>query len=273
MKKIYLLFTIFILSAGKTQAQAPTVSAIYGPVAICTDDPAQTYSVTVSNTTSYSWQVSPSAGVLISNISSNITIITFPPINQAYTVKFIALNGSLVTTKQLAVTAYEMPDVTFSGAQWFCSGSSTNLSASATFKGASSTLIQQWMPSTGLNTPIGPYVNASPLSPLTYTLLTLNGVCVREDTISVYLDACVGIRNYQPSDAYDLRIYPNPSSGIFSITSDKRQQVFITNELGQTIRLAETIPEIETKVSDLPPGIYFVVTAESRKKIIVTSGK
>lgn len=268
-----------LLSASPAFAQLyPIMNPIQGPSAVCSQPASpKTFSVTASNTpSSYAWSViGPSAsGVIISNPSGAVTTISFPypSLYATYTVYCTASNngGTSPNAATKVVTIYETPTVTFSGANVFCQGSSTNLSASPTILSASSTLFYNWSPSNGLSSTNGYSVTANPSSTTNYTVLLTMGTCTNTALITVQSIPCVGINSIDPENKTSLTMYPNPNSGSFFITSSTDELALILNEIGQTLQQVQLLEDRETKITGLPPGIYFIVTPNSRKKIIVT---
>ena len=286
MRKIYtnyalfLFLTLGIFASGNMFGQAPVINSIQGPLSVCSQPAdAITYSTSATNApSSYAWSASPSGGVVISNPSSGTTSISFPYpyLNPTFTLYCYATNGSGSSqTTSVVVNVYETPTITFSGANSFCQGSSTNLSASPTILSSSSTLTYSWMPSTGLSATTGHSVNAQPPATTNYTVLLTLGNCTNtaQLTVFVYSAPCptVGIAHLEANEANALLVYPNPSHDYFILKSGKDELAVILNEIGQTVRSLPLIAGTETKVTGLPGGIYFVLTSTSRKKIVITN--
>lgn len=418
MKKLYLffLFTIFIF-CEKSFAQVPVMNSIIGSGSVCSSPAVPTgFSTSASNSpTSYNWIVSPGAGVTISTPNMANTTIAFPHSNGVYTVYCTATNGSGTSAAtQYTVAVFETPTVTFSGANSFCQGSSTNLQASSTILAASPTISYNWSPGTGLNTTSGPFVNASPAVTTTYSVTGTIGFCSNTSTILVTVNplpsvsatasayticngssasitifgnatsysvntistpllfvvspfansnynitgllgacsnstnvfisvnplpiinatsnttllcvgqsatlsisgtgttyslntistpttvvisptitttytistknsfgcyssqnytqnvgSCQGIKDNGSVVKNKLLLYPNPSNGQFIIKSDLYEKATITNELGQTVSVIYLQPGIETKITSLKTGIYFITTETTKTKVVI----
>lgn len=131
-----------------------------------------------SPTVSYSW--APPTGL---NTTTGQQVIANPSTATNYTVT--AANGACSRSNTITVTPFEQLPVTFSGANTFCQGSSTNLSASATIFQASSTISYNWSPAYGLNTTTGPNVTANPGNTTTYTVTVFYGSCSNSAQITV----------------------------------------------------------------------------------------
>lgn len=169
-------------------AQQPVMNPIVGSSAVCATSASQnTYSTSASNNpTSFVWGVIPANGVAISNGSTSMASFSFPNVNATYTIYCSASNSFGTSSNEFfVVTAFEMPNVSFSGANTFCQGSSTSISASSTLMSASSTVSYSWAPSSGLNTTSGSNVIANPSAPTNYTVTAINGVCSNTAQINV----------------------------------------------------------------------------------------
>lgn len=190
MKSLYNLFLLpALFFINHAVAQVPVMGSISGSSSSCSAPSApKSYTVTASNSpTYYTWNCFPSAGVVFGSPSASVTSISFPYTGTHYTISCTATNasGTSSTASSFLVNVFETPTVTFSGANSFCQGSSTNLSASPTILSASSTLSYNWAPATGLNSTTNYSVNASPASNTTYTVLLTIGTCTNSQQVSV----------------------------------------------------------------------------------------
>jgi hypothetical protein len=146
-----------------------------------------------------------------------------------------------------------------------CQGSSINLNAS----GAAN---YNWTGS-NLSSSTGNSVTASPTITSTYTVVANTGNCSSAPkTITVNVVTCTGISEL--NNISNVSVYPNPSNGTFTIKASKELQINIVNDLGQIVRTVVVGKEnnFETKVSDLNPGVYFLIEKNGgvvRDKIIV----
>lgn len=276
MKKplLFLFFTLlFTLSAW---AQVPTVSILGATVGCSDPSTAQSYTAIASNSpTSYSWSVAPAAGVTISANGTSVVTISFP--NTAptdYTINCIAANSSGSSQPGTVNTIiYQTPNITFSGATTINAGASSALSASSTMASntmGSPTLYYTWSPPTGLNTTSGPNVIANPTVTTVYSVTVVSslGNCSSFRTLALNVSP-VGIKSYS-QDNNETNVFPNPSNGEVFIKSNHGQLISVINELGQTVQTLVLIPKEEIKIVGLKPGIYFIVSTTTRKKIIVT---
>jgi hypothetical protein len=92
--------------------------------------------------------------------------------------------------------------------------------------------------------------------------------------ISQSVSACTGIA--QNTISYNaLVIYPNPNSGLFTISATSEITLNVINNLGQVVKTVSLTEanNYNTSVSDLSSGIYFIVSNNNTqfitKKIVV----
>jgi len=185
LNTVLLVFAFVTVASGQT----PVITAITGPNVVCSAPSApNTFIVVASNfPTAYSWNVSPSVGVMMTGAGA-VRTISFPNTNLTYTIYCTSANSSGPgNTFSITVQVFETPTVTFSGNNFsFCQGSATNLSASSTLLySASSSLSYSWTPSTGLNTTTGPTVIASPPNTTTYNVQVTLGFCINTYQVTV----------------------------------------------------------------------------------------
>jgi hypothetical protein len=279
MKKNYSLLLFFcILLFELAHAQLPPLmNAIQGPNLVCSQPASpKNFTASASNSPStYNWTYAGLPGVVFSNPSSSVTSISFPYpyINASFTLFCSASNiAGTSNTASFVVTIKETPSVTFSGANIFCQGSSTNLSASPTILSSSSTLTYSWSPSYGLNSTINYSVTVNATVSTNYTVLLTLGTCTNTAQINVIVIPCaLGINSSELNYFQQIETYPNPNTGNFTILSDRNVRVTLLNELGQTIQNLELVADEKRNITGLKPGIYFIVGANTRKKIVVTN--
>lgn len=71
------------------------------------------------------------------------------------------------------------------------------------------------------------------------------------------------------SPTVSLSLYPNPATGLVSLTSSKRQELLITNMAGQRLMIILLIKGNQTiNISAWPPGVYFMKTGDEVVKFI-----
>ena len=183
------------------QAQLPSLGAISGPAYVCASYPSGASTTTLYNVssvnspTSFTWTSFPTTLITINNPNSPSPGVTFsqPFSNASYTLYCTSSNSFGVSnTVSLVVYVLSSINVTFSGAQSLCQGSSINLSASptiisasSTILSASSTLYYNWSPSTGLNSTTSASVIANPPATTNYTLLVSLDACTSPAYVTV----------------------------------------------------------------------------------------
>lgn len=72
-------------------------------------------------------------------------------------------------------------------------------------------------------------------------------------------------------DNLHINVYPNPSNGHFTVSSDTNIELKVKNALGQLVYEKKISANTSTQINDLPAGIYFITNSDGqfRKKIIV----
>jgi gliding motility-associated-like protein len=148
--------------------QTPTLSI--NQATICAGQ--QTASLMAAGAANYTW--TPSSGL---NSTSSGTVIANPSASTAYTV--VGANGNCRDTITTQVTVNPLPVMAVNSAT-VCNGSSATLTAS----GASS---YTWSPALSLNTTSGPFVVATPLNSISYSIAGSVGSCtaVVSSTVTV----------------------------------------------------------------------------------------
>jgi hypothetical protein len=104
----------------------------------------------------------------------------------------------------------------------------------------------------------------------TYTVIGIdaNGC----QTTTYYLQEvtpCAGIENVNFSDS-EIKIFPNPSSGVFNVSLKEDREVVILNMLGSVVYRSEL--KTGTNMVDtqlLPKGAYFLRCCSTVTKIIM----
>jgi hypothetical protein len=109
----------------------------------------------------------------------------------------------------------------------------------------------------------------------TLTSRATNG-CLAKKTKTITVSKCTGMDEIEVGST-KLFIYPNPSSGEFTITSDRDIRFNLVNEIGQLIKQIELTSKNERKIEiqNLTNGSYFLIDTSSKKansyKIVVTN--
>lgn len=226
----------------------PVLFPTFNPPAICVGN-ASTLSI---GGNAFNYTVN---GTAVSN-----SLVVSPVNTSTYNVHGISSHGCPSATQQIILPVNQLPAVSaYISNSIICKGETTNIVLSGTAASYS------------LNgTSCQPIVTVNPSSSSVYTIVgrDVNG-CEKSISSAVIVNACLAVveidRLNNPTN-----IYPNPNNGSFSITSGANQVALILNEIGQTLQQVQLLEDKETKIVGLTPGIYFIVTPKSRKKIIVT---
>ncbi len=215
---------------------SPSV-AVAGPTAaVC---PGSSVNLTASGAATYSWN----------NGAVTSTIAPTPTANASYTVVGTSSVGCSANAV-VAVTVNAAPSVSIAGAGTICAGNATVLTAS----GADT---YSW--NTGATTAS---IAASPTANTTYTAMGTNSLTGCSNTISasIVVSPCTGISTVS-SIIEGLSIYPNPSSGAFTIELNGGviQTIEVRDVTGKIVLAIASAKEKENiNISHLSNGIYFL---------------
>jgi len=113
-------------------------------------------------------------------------------------------------------------------------------------------------------------VVVSPTVNTVYTVTVNAGTCPNTATIAVNVTTCTALsKNYLETN--NLKIYPNPNKGSFTVQSDKGDLFFIHDQLGRVIKEVKLNANnnYTANVNGLNNGIYFISNKEITKRIIV----
>jgi len=225
--------------------------AVNNPTSSCLGG---TINLIASGATSYTWNgTQPFSQIAVS-----------PPTETVYVVAAtsISLGVTCISTRTVLVSIYNNPTVTAVAERtMICRGETTDLTAA----GAQT---YTWNTNqSGDIVPVGPFNNTT----YTVTGIDQNG-CIGTTTVSVRVSTCFGIDEQGFNLSNPLTVFPNPNNGSFVIKGLRSTSYMIINELGQTIRIGDTIKHNndEVIVEDLEAGIYFVISEDKKEKIVVT---
>jgi hypothetical protein len=71
------------------------------------------------------------------------------------------------------------------------------------------------------------------------------------------------------SPAKSIAVYPNPTNGPLTITTEKSSEAAIYNQEGKLLkRISTQKGNTETNISDLPKGVYYIKTTTESTKVI-----
>jgi hypothetical protein len=198
---------------------------------------------------------------------SNGSAVATPTANASYSVTGTSSTGCVASnTAVSSVSVNANPTVTaVSNTTLICSGSTATLTAAGAISYTWNTT------ATTTAVAISPSVTTS----YTVTGSGANG-CKNTITITQSVSACTGINANQLSNTI-ISVYPNPSNGEFTISTDSDMNLSIINNLGQVVKeiSINSSNNYNASVSNLANGIYFVVGKNNdqliSQKIIVAN--
>lgn len=213
------------------------VLSISGPTSVCR---GQTASLTASAADSYTWSNgSPFAGVVVT-----------PTVSTVYSVAALTSTGNLTcpSSASVNVVVNPLPTVTAVASKTsVCRGQSFTLTAS----GANT---YSW--NTGATT--ASLVTSSTLvANINYTVqgTDANG-CSNTSIITIKVNSCIGI---DEQTAFQITIYPNPSTGVFELRGIPEGTVFeVYTITGQCILRINSVEGQRINLSQHPKGIYIL---------------
>ena len=169
--------------------------------------------------------------------------------NGNYTVALLVRYACYTDTLKQIVPVSDFPNLTVTGKQTICTGEKVSF----TLGGASTYSLN------------GVASNSTFLAqPTANTVYTISGavsgtaVCVAKKTVSVTILPCTNLTSIS-QQAGNLRIYPNPSSGIFTIETEVGTEIQISDVSGRLVLLKTLNPGKQSiDLSGEAHGIYFV---------------
>lgn len=232
-------YTVTGTSAGCSSSAMITLSVTTTPTVnisstftTCAGNPV---SMTASGATTYSWNT----GATSSSIAPTPSTTT-----AGYTVT--GYNGTCSNTAVAMVTVTPVPSLSVSStSSLLCVGQT----ASLTINGATT---YSW--STSATTSV---IAVSPTTTTTYSVTGTTAGCASTTTIMQVVSACTGIADLTALSGCSL--YPNPSSGSFTLETDREVMMTVTTVMGQQIMVSK-LQQGKNKIvlNDQPEGVYFV---------------
>jgi hypothetical protein len=188
-------------------------------------------------------------GAATYTISGGNAVVT-PTSSASYSVTGTSSLGCVSSSPAISmVTVAALPSVNASSSSsLICTGQSATLTAS----GAST---YSWNNGATTST-----INVTPTVSTTYTVIGTDSLgCAASVTVAQNVSSCTGLKEQTANSG--MRIYPNPTSGEFTIESSQASHVIITNVLGKEI-INIDLHEGRNVISIFgqPKGIYFVKT-------------
>jgi hypothetical protein len=215
---------------------SPSV-AVAGPTAaVCA---GSSVTLTASGAATYSWN----------NGAVTSTIAPTPTANTSYTVVGTSSAGCSANAVR-SVTVNAAPSVSIAGAGTICVGEATVLTAS----GANT---YSW--NTGAATTT---ISVSPTVNTTYTAMGTSSItgCTGIISANIVVSPCTGINQFG-TQGTELKIYPNPSGGEFTVElkNGLNKTIQVTDITGRTVLTGTSINDkINVNINYLANGIYYV---------------
>jgi hypothetical protein len=214
---------------------SPSITITSSSNSICT---GETFTLLANGAQTYTWNNGSQLNVLYNSPNSTTN----------YTVQGSNSNGCS-TTKTIQVVVNQYPILSlFSSDSLICAGEPVTLSAS----GALSYL---WS-----NSQTSSAITVFPQTETTYTVTGSNNGCTATTTITQLVDECTGIKNHAISSNL-LSVYPNPSSGIFTIKNKEKNRALSVecyNSQGLKIITQLIVSDSQIDLENQPSGIYYL---------------
>lgn len=208
----------------------------------------QTANFSASGTNNYLWSSgSPFQNISVTGTASTVYTVTGTDVN----------NCTLSNTVSLTVNPN--PTVTASASKTLvCKGEVVTLNGT----GAAT---YSWTGGLGA----GATVTVSPALNTLYTY-TVTGTdangCTNKSSVTLDVKLCTGVEELTAGNAA-INIYPNPSNGSFTIRSSAAVDLYIVNEIGQTVKTVKVSGTAPSEISGLADGIYFIKGESTQGRI------
>jgi len=131
----------------------------------------------------------------------------------------------------------------------------------------------QWVSTMNSNVMIG----SQPVTPVTMSgivTFTMMGTdqagCSKEVQLTLSVDECTGLKALSANSG-DVKLYPNPSTGVFTIKADAANlRISISDVSGRIVKIAALNENrSDVNVAELANGVYYVsVTGDGLSKVL-----
>ena len=212
------------------------------------------------------WQSSSDSGNTWSVMSpSNVPSFATGSLtaNTCFRALVYGCGGSFISNS-VCVTVFSTPQLTLvSNVAVACEGEPVNLIAS----GANT---YSWSSGTG----IGPVLSITPTATATYSVYGWNGNgCGGSANFTQEVAVCTQISD-DVSVSDEMKVYPNPNGGNFTISCRRKFDFLILDGMGQAVTKGELnfANNYSMDIQNLLPGIYFITPASGEgitKKVCV----
>jgi hypothetical protein len=211
---------------------------------------------TASGADAYQW----SNGMQFSSITES------PAVTTTYTLSTLTDSNGITcpATNTVQLTINPNPTITVAATRSvICKKELSTITASGAVNYSWSTA--------GTPTTAAIVVNPTVSVPQNYVVTGTNSFgCTGSATMTIKVNACTGIRD-QNGAMPSVKVFPNPSTGVFQIQGEREMNLQVVNELGQVVKyitLNAKNAYTET-VRDLPAAIYFVTGESNHEKFVI----
>lgn len=232
----------YIWSAGA--CVAPSVTLAASQTTVCANVPV---TLTASGATSYSWNTTAT--------SSSISVT--PSVTTTYTVT--GDNGPTCTdTKTVTINVTPSPVITFSASPSvsLCPGGSATITAS----GATS---YTWSVASQTTAAI----SVTPGISQAYNVVGTNSLgCSTSSNITIFIVFCTGIDNTSAITTSEIKMYPNPTNGVFTLelANGLSKAIEVMDVTGRIVLVSNTANDkTDLNLSTLANGVYYVRVASN----------
>ncbi len=208
------------------------VPAVSADTAVCV---GTTVTLTATGGESYHW-----------NTGETTPVITVTPLEDTKYTVVVTNGGQCATDTSVTVTVHPLPQVSLGPDTTSCTGSSVTLDAGD---------FESYLWNTGAT---GRTLTVDTAGDYRVTVTNVYG-CENSDTLRVQFETCTGVDDFGKAT---VKIYPNPSAGIFYIEglpAKGVERITVMNVLGGVVKTI--VPEeeiIRIDLQDQPEGIYFI---------------
>jgi hypothetical protein len=216
----------------------PSVSANTTAAAVCTGD---SVTLTGSGATSYVWT---------GNVTDSVAFS--PATTDTYTVTGTDGNGCS-NSDEVTVTVNALPVVTVAlTMDTLCQSVGTITLAGESPAGGT------WSGSGVSGNTFDPMTSGTGNIMIDYMFTDANG-CSASATDSIWVDVCLDVTSASVNGG--VSVFPNPTSGVFTVQAAAGSTVEIMNELGQTVKsFTMTANQSEVNMNAYESGVYFLRT-------------
>lgn len=229
-----------------------------GPTTVCGNTGSSVYTTTgLSGVTEYVWLLEPASAGNVTGAGLNATVTWMNGFLGNATLKVLGVNpcGNGPYSDPISITRY-LPEVTLEPFEWVCVYDPAfeltgGLPAGGTYSGPG--VANGWF---------DPSVAGNGTHTITYTY-TDAGNCTNTASTTILVDPCTGID--QPGNLSSVRIYPNPTTGILTVSGDDiSSQTIVTvfNILNKVVNCKTDLNAEKNRItidlSSLNKGLYFI---------------